>query len=275
MSKRDASLGAEKERWERLFEKDEGEGSIDQCLGRIKRQAFFRFLLKHAGGLEGRVILKTDLREEAHGEDRIFGEEVFARSSCYGVEISFRTARQALLAQKEVTARQSPVVADVRALPFADGVFDLIISTSTLDHFEDASDIDIAFAEIGRVLRPGGRAVITLNNKRNINFVCMSWLERVLGKALYPVRFFTLDQVEGLALSSGLSVRAHDHIVNIINPMNTLLLLIRRYWGDRSADRLGGVCTRIADALSRSTLRGRTSWFIAVICEKTSRENGG
>jgi len=47
-------------------------------------------------------------------------------------------------------------VADAEALPFGDGDFDLVIGHAVLHHIPD---LDLAFREILRVLRPGGRFV--------------------------------------------------------------------------------------------------------------------
>ena len=47
------------------------------------------------------------------------------------------------------------------------GSFDLVVSTSTLDHFGHASDIGDALAELNRVLRKGGELVITMDNTGN------------------------------------------------------------------------------------------------------------
>lgn len=53
----------------------------------------------------------------------------------------------------DVTGR----VADAEALPFEDGEFDLVIGHAVLHHIPD---VELAFREIVRVLRPGGRFVI-------------------------------------------------------------------------------------------------------------------
>jgi SAM-dependent methyltransferase len=48
-------------------------------------------------------------------------------------------------------------LADAAALPLADGTSDIAVSTLSLHHWADPSTV---FAEIGRVLRPGGLALI-------------------------------------------------------------------------------------------------------------------
>ncbi|MFM7592549.1 MAG: class I SAM-dependent methyltransferase [Isosphaeraceae bacterium] len=61
-------------------------------------------------------------------------------------------------------ARPGEVVAgqrheDAEALSFADGAFDMVISSETLEHIPR---LDKALAEIGRVLRPGGVHIFTI-----------------------------------------------------------------------------------------------------------------
>src|SRR5215203_2598471 len=49
------------------------------------------------------------------------------------------------------------LVGDVASLPFPDGSFDLVVSTLSMHHWADGS---AGLAEIGRVLRPGARALV-------------------------------------------------------------------------------------------------------------------
>jgi SAM-dependent methyltransferase len=49
------------------------------------------------------------------------------------------------------------LVGDVASLPFPDGSFDLVVSTLSMHHWADPS---AGLAEIGRVLRPGARALV-------------------------------------------------------------------------------------------------------------------
>jgi SAM-dependent methyltransferase len=53
--------------------------------------------------------------------------------------------------------RPSFLVADAAALAFPDGSFDLVVSTLSMHHWADPA---AGLAEIGRVLRPGARALV-------------------------------------------------------------------------------------------------------------------
>lgn len=53
--------------------------------------------------------------------------------------------------------RPSFLVGDVASLGFPDGSFDLVVSTLSMHHWDDPP---AGLAEIGRVLRPGGRALV-------------------------------------------------------------------------------------------------------------------
>ena len=64
---------------------------------------------------------------------------------------------QANAAGSDGTRRPSFVVGDVAALPFPDASFDVAVSTFSIHHWAEPAT---GLAEIGRVLRPGGRAQI-------------------------------------------------------------------------------------------------------------------
>lgn len=52
-------------------------------------------------------------------------------------------------------------VAQLEALPFPDASFDLAVATGVLEY---ADDLEAGLAELARVLRPGGRAIVSLPN---------------------------------------------------------------------------------------------------------------
>jgi SAM-dependent methyltransferase len=59
------------------------------------------------------------------------------------------------------------VGADVRHLPFGDGMIDIIVSNSTLDHFRTRDELVASLEELGRVSRSGGELIVTLDNPTN------------------------------------------------------------------------------------------------------------
>lgn len=59
------------------------------------------------------------------------------------------------------TADARLVVGRVEEMPFADAIFDVVLAMGSLEY---VADLDQALAEIARVLRSGGRAVVTMGN---------------------------------------------------------------------------------------------------------------
>ncbi|MCX7887425.1 MAG: methyltransferase domain-containing protein [Verrucomicrobiae bacterium] len=97
-------------------------------------------------------VLKTDMFDEAVGEG-VFGLLRSRARLAVGMDIALTT--------------RPGVVADVRRLPFADSAFDLIVSNSTLDHFQTEEELVASLRELRRVLRPGGELLLTLDNAAN------------------------------------------------------------------------------------------------------------
>lgn len=76
----------------------------------------------------------------------------------YGVELSIAAARHAARAG-------SLVVGDGARLPFADASFGAVVCTEVLEHVDEPRGV---FAEMARVLRPGGLAYVTTPNYANL-----------------------------------------------------------------------------------------------------------
>jgi ubiquinone/menaquinone biosynthesis C-methylase UbiE len=68
-----------------------------------------------------------------------------------------RARANAARASQRIDRRPAFLVGDVASLPFADASFDLVVSTLSMHHWAEPT---IGLAEIGRVLRLGGRALI-------------------------------------------------------------------------------------------------------------------
>ena len=89
--------------------------------------------------------------------------------------------------------------ADYRELPFPDGSFDAALNLfSSLGYLGDEADTRV-LAEIGRVLRPGGRLVIEIMHRDRLvaGLAERSWHAVGEGRVLLEQR--TFDPVEGVA----------------------------------------------------------------------------
>lgn len=139
-----------------------------------------------AGPTGCRRLLKTDLFDEVAGRGLIRRVASSARHVT-GIDVSPVIVAEAAARNPGLEA----VVADVRRLPFADATFDDVFSGSTLDHFDTVADIDVALRELARVLRPGGRIVVSLDNPANplvaIRNGPLQGLLRRTGIVPYPV----------------------------------------------------------------------------------------
>ena len=124
-----------------------------------------RLFTEYFPPLEGLSILKTDLWDEARNT-RIM---VWARdrgARAFGVDISMPTvllARDAF-GSPDMGHGLDATAGDVRALPFRDGSFDAVYSMGTIEHF---ADTERAVAEVFRVLKPGGVAIVGVPNRHD------------------------------------------------------------------------------------------------------------
>jgi SAM-dependent methyltransferase len=110
------------------------------------------------------------------------------------------------------------------ALPFAARSFDLVTCFDVLQHLPEASEARAA-SELGRVLRPGGIALIRANGR--------GWA-RGVGPGLAPYR---LDELAAFVAGAGLRVRRASYA----NCFPALAQEIRSRWrGDRSGHPAGG-----------------------------------
>ena len=124
-------------------------------------------------------LLKTDLFDEAISAG-LYPFLAGYSAHVEGVDISTQVVEAAARKYPKLAARH----ADLRELPFEDRVFDCVVSTSSLDHFRQASDIRKALGELFRVTRPGGQLLVTMDNLQNPavwlrNHLPSSWLQKV------------------------------------------------------------------------------------------------
>jgi SAM-dependent methyltransferase len=131
---------------------------IDWGLGRYERTAaelepVAADLVARAGLSAGERVL--DVACGTGNAALIAGRAGAAATGLDGAERLIEVARGRAAAEG---LRAAFVVGDAQALPFEDGAFDAVLSVFGIIF---AADADRAFTEVLRVLRPGGRALLT------------------------------------------------------------------------------------------------------------------
>lgn len=111
--------------------------------------------------LDGKSVFKTDLWDEARNT-RILQWASELGAKAFGLDLSPATTLRARSEFHRLGSELSAAVSDVRWIPIRDESFDAIYSMGTIEHFDET---EMAVAEIYRVLRSGGRAIIGVPNR--------------------------------------------------------------------------------------------------------------
>jgi SAM-dependent methyltransferase len=144
-----------------------------------------RLIERYGGPLAGRRVL--DLGSGMGGTSvalALAGAAplAFEYNRAYCDIIGLRAARYA--------ARLPVINGAGERLPFADACFDLAIAWDVVEHVQDP---ELLLAELARVLRPGGRALLTVINRYafrdpHYHIPLLNWLPRPLAEALIDRR---------------------------------------------------------------------------------------
>jgi SAM-dependent methyltransferase len=196
---------------------------LNRFLGELKFGAYLQ-LIQRWGGLpaSGRV-LKTDLFEEALGPDALLPALSGNGRVAIGMDVSVALTRRARAREGSGTLRC--VAGDSRRLPFADDTFALIVSPSTLDHFSDEVDLGVSLRELARVLEPGGRLIITLDNRQNVFDPLLRLAHRVGWVPYYLGRSYRVTELREELSGAGLEVEATTAILH--NPRLVAVAAVR------------------------------------------------
>ena len=138
--------------WDTVAAQDDG---LPAGWRRHGRRAHLDLIERWVGPPRGRW-LKTDLYEERTPDRALLGHLADGSVGRHGRLCGHRppgAAGGAPWWSPTSVAAASPT-----------GSFAGVLSTSTLDHFDDPADLRLALAELARLLAPGGRLLLTLDN---------------------------------------------------------------------------------------------------------------
>lgn len=115
-----------------------------------------------------------------------------------------------------VAGQVTASLADVHALSFPDGKFDLVIAIGVIPWLHDEAR---GLSEMQRVLKPGGRLIVTADNQ---------WrLVRILDPAASPVLWPLRAALKYMLLRAGLYNASYDLVVKLHTPLQIRSLLER------------------------------------------------
>ncbi|WP_321471826.1 class I SAM-dependent methyltransferase [uncultured Paludibaculum sp.] len=253
--------------WDELGQQKDPSWYLDPLVAAQKREAHLRLIQQVCHGMPApRLVLKTDLFEEAFGADQLLGDFPIAAGRLCGIDTAVSTTTHA--GRRFAHLRGGLAAADLRRLPFRDGSFDLIISTSSLDHFDTEAELAEALNELARVLAPGGALLMTFDNGWNPFYYLLRW-SSAAGLFPFPLgRTPSPGRLPGMMRRLGLEPLGQDWLIHNPRGLSTLLFLgLRRLLGWRAGSLIAALIRSFA-RLERLPTRRWTACFAAVWARK-------
>lgn len=263
--------------WKDLGQKKRPNWYLDPLVAQSKRREHLRLIERWLKETMPARLLKTDLFEEAFGDDQLLFD-LASYGQKFGMDLAYSTVKHAKARALNPGAPGSGGstasfhfgVADLRSLPFKPKSFDLIISTSSLDHFASGREFRRAIRQIVSVLAPGGRLVVTVDNLWNPLYFPLKWLCR-FSWAPYPLGYTpSLSVLKKTLIHNKLNVLKTDCLVHNPRLISTaLFLLLRRFWGYRASPWIAAIL-KIFSWLDSLPTRYVSACFVAVVAEVPS-----
>jgi SAM-dependent methyltransferase len=263
-----SSVASERERWEAAASPllvDPRDALWRAHCDKVNAEHFARRIPRVPGG----VVLKTDLWDEAMGEGL---HPLLAGDGrrVVGIDLVPAIATAAHGRHADLHA----FAGDVRALPFADAAFDVIVSNSTLDHFATRAEIAVALRELHRVLRPGGTLLLTLDNLANPvvalrNALPFTLLKR-LGVVAYPIgAAYGPHGLERAVRDAGFAVDETSTLLHC--PRLPAVVVARQARRDGTPARRARLLSRLAgwERLARWPTRYLTGYYVAITARRS------
>ena len=142
-------------------------------------------------------------------------------ASHVGIDLSAEAIRQARDGHEQFSTVRFEVM-DAQSLTFANHSFDCVIAREAIEHLPDARQ---AFSEIMRVLRPGGRLVLTSPNRDSLHL----HMARALGQ---PEFLCSMDHIRELTFTECCTLLQEASFIIT----ETAGVFLMPYWGIHGVD---------------------------------------
>jgi SAM-dependent methyltransferase len=229
------------------------------------RRCEMALIRRHVPDLGGKRVLKLDLWNEAVNT-RILQWMQAQGAEAYGLDLSAVTTARARANANGCTSGFHVVQADIRRLPFAPASFDFVYTMGTIEHVEE---YQLAVDEVGRVLKPGGLAIVGVPHKWNLYLrPLMVMALEALGKYAYsPEKSFSSRELREVIEKGGMRVERRTGILSIPPLLRMAdLYLYRR--GHSPARALRPVLNVFAWAETRWQWPGRLGYLLTHVARK-------
>lgn len=238
-----------------------GSWYLDPLAARQKKQAHLDLVARWTRGLNVSVFLKTDLFEEANGLDDILFDLFPGKSKALGMDLEPATVARAKRRCPDRSTRF--LCCDVRWPALPPRSVDLIVSTSTLDHLDNAEQFRSSLAALAGLLRGGGLLVVTMDNLENPLYRPLRWASR---RGWVPFRLgytVTMRQLNRALEELGLEVAGNAWLLHNPRVISTVLCLALRRLLGRRADAPVRFLLATFSLLGRLPTRRWTACFVA------------
>lgn len=126
----------------------------------------------------------------------------------HGIDISENLIETASSFANQESIACEFIVGDAENLPYPDGYFDKIVCSCSLEHFND--DIK-ALKEMNRVLKPGGRVVMTVDS---LTYPISDELKQKHRKRYNVVNYYTREKLKERFEIAGIKMNRSEYILN-------------------------------------------------------------
>jgi ubiquinone/menaquinone biosynthesis C-methylase UbiE len=126
----------------------------------------------------------------------------------YGIDMSAAAIDYARGLSKRAGIAGRFEIGDAESLPYADSFFDKIVCSSSLEHFTDDGR---ALREMTRVLKPGGRAILTVDS---FNYPISEKLRARHREEASVARYYTKETLEANLRAAGQELRRSEYLLN-------------------------------------------------------------